>query len=129
MKEEEIEKGDCGPPTQKVFFFFFFFFFFLRIEGGPVVYPANAFDSRLRGDWEPLGSSPTKSQKKDLQSLKGSFHFSGLALLCIFSSIFLLRLFNQLKQLHWYKGVGLVVCVCFFIFFFVDLSWVVEVLN
>ena len=27
MKEEEIEKGDC-----------------------PVVYPANAFDSRLRGD-------------------------------------------------------------------------------
>ena len=29
MKEEEIEKGDCGPPTRKVFFFFFFFFFFL----------------------------------------------------------------------------------------------------
>ena len=24
MKEEEIEKGDCGPPTRKVFFFFFF---------------------------------------------------------------------------------------------------------
>ena len=22
MKEEEIEKGDCGPPTRKVFFFF-----------------------------------------------------------------------------------------------------------
>ena len=21
MKEEEIEKGDCGPPTRKVFFF------------------------------------------------------------------------------------------------------------
>ena len=20
MKEEEIEKGDCGPPTRKVFF-------------------------------------------------------------------------------------------------------------
>ena len=33
-------------------------------EDGPVVYPANAFDSRLRGDWVPLGSSPTKSQKK-----------------------------------------------------------------
>ena len=31
---------------------------------GPVVYPANAFDSRLRGDLLPLGSSPTKSQKK-----------------------------------------------------------------
>ena len=25
MKEEEIEKGDCGPPTRKVFFFFFWF--------------------------------------------------------------------------------------------------------
>ena len=23
MKEEEIENGDCGPPTRKVFFFFF----------------------------------------------------------------------------------------------------------
>ena len=23
MKDEEIEKGDCGPPTRKVFFFFF----------------------------------------------------------------------------------------------------------
>ena len=22
MKEEELEKGDCGPPTRKVFFFF-----------------------------------------------------------------------------------------------------------
>ena len=22
MKEEEIEKGDCGPPTRKVFFWF-----------------------------------------------------------------------------------------------------------
>ena len=57
MKEEEIEKGDCGPPTRKVFFFFFFFFFFfgsspsdLNQADGPVVYPANAFDSRLRGD-------------------------------------------------------------------------------
>ena len=35
---------------QVVFFFFFFFFFFLVFEDGPVVYPANAFDSRLRGD-------------------------------------------------------------------------------
>ena len=31
MKKEEIEKGDWGPPTRKV-------------------YRANAFDSRLRGD-------------------------------------------------------------------------------
>ena len=23
MKEEEIEKGDCGPPTRKVYFFGF----------------------------------------------------------------------------------------------------------
>ena len=29
-----------------------------------MVYPANAFDSRLRGDQVPLGSSPTKSQKR-----------------------------------------------------------------
>ena len=44
MKEEEIEKGDCGPPTRKVFFeilsdlnqavpnhFFFFFLFFFAV--------------------------------------------------------------------------------------------------
>ena len=29
-----------------------------------MVYPTNAFDSRLRGDQVPLGSSPTESQKK-----------------------------------------------------------------
>ena len=29
-----------------------------------MVYPTNAFDSRLRGDQVPLGSSPTKSHKK-----------------------------------------------------------------
>ena len=28
-----------------------------------MVYPANAFDSGLRGDQVPLGSSPTKSQR------------------------------------------------------------------
>ena len=33
-------------------------------EDGPVVYPANAFASRLRGDKLRLGSGPTKSQKK-----------------------------------------------------------------
>ena len=52
MKEEEIEKGDCDRGRQP--------------EDGPVVYPANAFDSCLRGDWVPLGSSPTKSQKSTL---------------------------------------------------------------
>ena len=46
MKEEEIEKGDCG------------------FEDGPVVYPAKAFDSRQRGDYVPLGSSQTKCLKK-----------------------------------------------------------------
>ena len=71
MKEEEIEKGDCGPPTRKVFFWFcrtwtkrylitsqtrvkrvsrIHHRTILRMEDGPVVYPANAFDSRLRGD-------------------------------------------------------------------------------
>ena len=38
----------------------------ILFEDGPVVYPANAFDSGLRGDWIPLGSNPTKYQKKDL---------------------------------------------------------------
>ena len=92
MKEEEIEKGDCGPPTRKVFFFLRFCRTWTKrylitsqtrvkcvsrihhrtiqlgpsgrsrqrgwrciightlFEDGPVVYPANAFDSRLRGD-------------------------------------------------------------------------------
>ena len=45
MKEAEIEKGDCGKVEKFSFFFFFFF-----SEDGPVVYPANTFDSRLRGD-------------------------------------------------------------------------------
>ena len=31
-------------------------------DGSAVVYPANAFDSCLRGDSVPLDSSPTKSQ-------------------------------------------------------------------
>ena len=34
------------------------------MKDGPVVYPANVFDSRLRGDKVPLGSNSTKSQKK-----------------------------------------------------------------
>ena len=46
MKEEEIENGDCGLPTRKVFFEIFSDL----NEDGPVVYPANVFDSRLRGD-------------------------------------------------------------------------------
>ena len=46
----------------------------ISFEDGPVVYPANAFDSRLRGDWVPLGSSPTKS-------LKSAFRISVIAFL------------------------------------------------
>ena len=33
-------------------------------ENGPVVYPADVFNSHLRGDSVPLGSSPTKISKK-----------------------------------------------------------------
>ena len=40
-------------------------------EDGPVVYPANAFDSRLWGDKVPLGSSPTWSQKKKKRNSSG----------------------------------------------------------
>ena len=48
MKEEEMEKGDSGPPTRQVFF---------------EILSANVFDSGLWGDKVPLGSSPTKSLK------------------------------------------------------------------
>ena len=73
MKEEEIVIGDCGPPTWNVFFEIFLDLNQVvpnhLTEYGPVVYPANAFDSRLRGDQVPLGSSPTKSQKRSIQWL------------------------------------------------------------
>ena len=45
-------------------------------EDGPVVYPANAFDSRLRGGYVLRGSSPTKSQKKRLLGLAARNHLS-----------------------------------------------------
>ena len=54
-KEEEIERGNCGPPTRKVF---------RMVRWWPVSDSANTSDSRLRRDQVPLGSSPTKSQKK-----------------------------------------------------------------
>ena len=52
MKEEEIEKGDCAPPTRKVFFWEF-----VGLEAVP---------NHLAGDLVPLVSSPKKSQKKDI---------------------------------------------------------------
>ena len=83
MKEEEIEKGDCGPPTQKVLFEILWDLnqavpdhvadksqkWIHHFEDGLVVFPANAFDSRLRGDWVPLGSNPTKSQNKKTEEI------------------------------------------------------------
>ena len=35
-------------------------------EDGPVVHPSDAFDSRLRGNSVLLGSSPTRTSKKDI---------------------------------------------------------------
>ena len=44
MKEEEIEKGDCGPPTRKVFFVI------LSDLNQAIPNHLWLFDSRLRGD-------------------------------------------------------------------------------
>ena len=54
-----------------------YYWFLFREENGPVVNSANAFHSRLRGDWVPLGSSPTKSQKKKNQTVIVSCLTSG----------------------------------------------------
>ena len=54
-----------------------------------VVNPSNAFDSRLRGDQVPLGSSSAKSQKRSFITFKSrcngrtAFH-SWLKLACGF---------------------------------------------
>ena len=53
-------------------------------EDGPVVYPANAFDSRPQGDQVPLGSSPTKPQRKTFRV--GGFLFHSLLRLSSFLS-------------------------------------------
>ena len=65
----------------------------LRFEDGPVVYPANAFDSRLRGDWVLLGSSPTKFQKKTFRGWRPA-----IAFLYLFLFHSLLRLTSLLSQ-------------------------------
>ena len=55
----------------------------LANEDGPVVYQVNAFDTHLRGDSVPLGSSPTKSRKT-------TFGVSGPQLPFFISSSFVL---------------------------------------
>ena len=47
MKEEGREKGDCGPPTRKVFFFVILSDLNQAV---PNHLADDAFDSRLRGD-------------------------------------------------------------------------------
>ena len=68
-------------------------------ENGPVVYPANAFDSRLQGELVPLGSiaSLTKSQEKDFSGWRPA-----IAFLYFFLFHSLLRLTSFLSQ---YKNV------------------------
>ena len=63
-------------------------------DDGPVVYSANAFDSRLdlRGDLVQLGSSPTKSQKK----WNCSIFYSTFALVLVPGPVSLLRTHAQL---------------------------------
>ena len=58
MKEGEIEKGDCGPPIAGEGAYASSAILF---EDGPVVYPTNAFDSRLLGDL--IGTTRFKSDK------------------------------------------------------------------
>ena len=58
-----------------------------------MVYPANAFDSGLRGDYAPLGSSSTKSQKKDFSGWRPA-----IAFLYFFLFQSLLRLASFLSQ-------------------------------
>ena len=96
MKGEEVEKGDCGPPTRKVFLRFCQTWtkrylttsqtrvkHVIRIHHRSIhfsrmvrwcIRKANTFDSRLWGDSVLLGSSPTKSQK----------NFFALSFVCIF---------------------------------------------
>ena len=71
-----------------------------------MVYPTNAFDSRLRGDQVPLGSSPTKShkKKKDIElvahfrtSLQHDQH-QGLGLRCV--RCYARRLGNSRRSAH-----------------------------
>ena len=69
LKEEEKEKGDCRVPPESFFLFFFYILWDLylitsqmrvkrttrislhhrTVLHDPLVYPASAFDSRLRG--------------------------------------------------------------------------------
>ena len=65
----------------------------------PMVYPANALDSRLRGDWVPLGSSPIKSQKS-IFGLATRNHLSLSLLLSFSSSSYFLSFSKQKSKLE-----------------------------
>ena len=69
MKEEEklIEKGDCGPPTRKVFFSFpfFFSFIFVGLEPSGTLSPRRR-ESNALADTPP--DHPQKSMADDAPS-------------------------------------------------------------
>ena len=68
-----------------------------------MVYPANAFDSRLRCDSVPLGSSPTKSQRRIISNI--------LAIAkCLLKKIIFLVQEEVILSALFDAGVG--VCVC-----------------
>ena len=56
MKEEEIERGDCGPPTCKSFFFFRDLRFFLRGSQFTVSFFVSQLheQTKERNSWVPL---------------------------------------------------------------------------
>ena len=71
--------------------------------GRPVVYPANAFDSRLRGDWVLLGSSPTQSKKKTFRVSGPQSPFS-VSSSCILFFVLLLFFLKKKKKKKIRKG-------------------------
>ena len=73
-----------------------------------MVYPANAFDSRLRGDQVPLGSGSTKSQKERLFGLAACNRLFIFLPLSFSSSSYLLSFskqnFKKLNIILFLKG-------------------------
>ena len=83
----------------------------ITIEDGPMEYPANMFDSPLRGDSVPLGSSPTKSQKKKTSGWRPAIAFLYLflfhSLLCLTSFLSQNKNQNNNREVRWVRGPGL----------------------